>query len=146
MTNGSDVGNMLRGGAPPVIERQVVAPVPHISAPPRPNTVQVEILRDGHTSESISFVRGRGAHNTKGSDQETVGSAGASFKIVGPESLSAVPTAAPVASAPPAGSIASTASGRNTARVEAPSTMSFSRAPEESPFFAGPNSKTVNVP
>lgn len=146
MTNGSDVGNMLRGGAPPVIERQVAAPIPHITAPPRPDTVQVEILRDGHSSESISFVHRRGAHKTKGSDQETVGAAGARFEIVGPESLTPTPVAAPVASAPPAGSVASTSSSRHTAHDEAPSAMSFSRAPEESPVFAGPNSKTVDVP
>jgi len=146
MTNGSDVGNMLRGGAPPVIVPQVAAPIPHIAAPPRPNTVQVEILRDGHSSESISFVHGRGAHNTGSSNRDVVGSAGPRFQIVGPESLTPDPIAMRAASGPPAGSVASTTSGRHLGRVEAPSAMSFSRAPGGNPLFAGPSSKTVDVP
>jgi hypothetical protein len=147
ITNGSDVGAMLRGGAAaPLMEHQVVAPVPHITARPQPRTVQVEILRDGHSSESISFVHGRGARNTEGLNQEMIGSADARFEMAGVENLTPAPGAAPPASAPPAGSVASTASGRHQADVQAPGGAGFSGAAEENPFFAGPNSKTVDVP
>ena len=138
---------MLRGGvAAPVIEHQVVAPMPHITARPRPKAVQVEILRDGKSSESISFVHGPGARNTEGLNQEMVGSANAGFEMAGVENLTPAPLTAPNASAPPAGSVASTANGRHDAHVQAPSGAGFSGTPEENPFFAGPNSKTVDVP
>jgi pilus assembly protein CpaB len=147
MTNGSDVGAMLRGGAPaPVIEHQVVAPVPHAAAPRQPKAVHVEILRDGHTSESISFVHGRGARNSEGLNRARVGSAGASFEVAGIENLTPAPVAAAAASAPPAGSVASMASGRHDVRVQAPSGVGFSEAPAANSFFAGPNSKTIDVP
>ena len=147
MTDGSNVGNMLRGGAPaPVMEPQVIAPVPHITAPPRSKVVQVEILRDGHSSESISFVHGPGARNTKGLNQEMVGSAGSGFEMAGIENPRSGPVATPNATAPPAMSVASTANGRHDAHAQAPSGVRFSRAREEKPLFAEPNSKTVDVP
>jgi len=147
MTNGSDVGAMLRGGAPPVIiARQAAVPVPHIAARSQPKTVQVEILRDGHTSESISFVHHRGAHSTEGPKRETVGSADPHFEIVGVESLAPAPVGATAASAAPGESVASTTGGRHMPRLEAASGMSFSRTPEENPPVAGPNSKTIDVP
>lgn len=60
-TSGIDTAELL--GAQPV-----AAPIPalqRIAAPrPRPKPVTVEVLRNGHTSESVSFVRtGAGAHS-----------------------------------------------------------------------------------
>ena len=85
-------------------------------------------MRDGHSSESISFAHRRGAHNTKGVNRETVGSAGPRFEIVGPENAMPAPGAVPGASAPP-GSVASIPRGRHQAAVDAPGTISFSRGP-----------------
>ncbi|MGH7223070.1 MAG: hypothetical protein ACRELF_07575, partial [Gemmataceae bacterium] len=64
----------------------------------------------------------------------------------GVENLTPASVAAPPASAPPAGSVVSTASGRHDVRVQAPSGVGFSEAPEANPFFAGPDSKTIDVP
>ncbi|HVB82742.1 MAG TPA: Flp pilus assembly protein CpaB [Candidatus Binataceae bacterium] len=148
MTNGSNVASMLRGGsAPPVMEHQAVAPVAHIRARPRPKAVRVEILRDGTKSESVSFVHGRGARNTESLNPEMVGSAGASFEMAAVENPTPAPVAAPAASAPPAtGRMASAASSRHGAHAPVPSGVGFTGAPTDNPLFAGPNSKTIDVP
>ncbi len=148
MTNGSNIASMLRGGAAaPLIEHQAAAPVPRIIARSRPKAVQVEIMRDGKSSESVSFVHGQGARNTEGLNQENVGSAGASFEMAGIENLTPAPVTAPAASAPPAGRVASMATnGGHGVRAEASSGVGFSGAPEANPFFSGPNSKTIDVP
>ena len=146
MTGGSDVGNMLRGGAPaPLIEHQAVALPPAVIVHSRPE-VKVEVMRDGHTSESISFVHGRGARNTQGLKQEMVGSADANFEMAGVENLTPAAVAPPAASTPPAGSTAAAARGPHASHPPSPSALSFSAAPAENPSFAGPNSKTIDVP
>jgi pilus assembly protein CpaB len=148
MTNGSNVGAMLRGGAAaPLMEHQALAPVPHVAAgPPRPKPRQVEILRDGNKSESISFVHGRGARNTEGLNQEMIGAADSSFETAGIEKLPPAPKAVAAASMPPARRVASAARGGHAAHAQAPSGVGFSGAPENNPFFGGPNSKTIDVP
>jgi pilus assembly protein CpaB len=147
VTDGSNVGNMLRGGAPPpMIEPQAIALPPHIAALPRPRTVQVEILRDGHTSESISFVHGRGARNTEGLNQTTVGSAGSGFEMAGVENRTPAPGAAPPLAAPLAGSVPSTAGAHDNAHVPTPSAAGFSADSEGDSPFAGPDAKTIDVP
>ncbi len=148
MTNGSNIAAMLRGGsAAPLMEHQAVAAVPHISARPRPKAISVEILRDGSKSESVSFVHGRGARNTEGLNQEIVGSADESSETAGIENLTPAPVAASVASGPPAGRAAPAAAGvRHATHALAPSVVGFAGAPEDNPFLAGPNSKTIDVP
>jgi len=148
MTNGSNIAAMLRGGAAaPLMEHQAeAAPVVHISARPRPKAISVEIMRDGKSSESVSFVHGRGARNTEGLNQQMVGAADPSYEMAGVENLTPAPVAAPAASAPTAGRVASAASSRHVAHAPAPSGVSFSGAPENNPFFSGPNSKTIDVP
>jgi hypothetical protein len=139
---------MLRGGAAaPLMEHQALAPVPHVAAgPPRPKPIQVEILRDGNKSESISFVHGRGARNTEGLNQEMIGAADSSFETAGIEKLPPAPKAVAAASMPPARRVASAARGGHAAHAQAPSGVGFSGAPENNPFFGGPNSKTIDVP
>jgi pilus assembly protein CpaB len=151
MTSGSNIAAMLRGGAAaPVMEHQAAAaPVAHMGRP-RPKAISVEILRDGKSSESISFVHGRGARNTESLNQQEIGAAGASFEMAGVENL----TPAPVVAAPSAPAVAA-ASAARPARVAsaasrrhepAPSAAGFSGAPEDNPFFSGPNSKTIEIP
>jgi len=123
-----------------------VAPA-RIVARPRPKAIQVEILRDGNSkSESVSFVHGRGARNTVGLDQETVGATDPSFEMTGVEGIA--PTAETAAAAAPrAGAVAATASGRHKTHAPAPaSAVGFAAAPEDSALFAGANSKTIDVP
>jgi hypothetical protein len=151
MTSGSNIAAMLRGGAPaPLMEHQAAAaPAPaRIAARPRPKAIQVEILRDGTKSESVSFVHGRGARNTVGLDQETVGAADPSFEMTGVESLAPAPEAArAVAGAPRAGAAAATAGSRYETHAPVPaSAVGFAAAPEDNPLFAGANSKTIDVP
>jgi pilus assembly protein CpaB len=147
MTNGSNIAAMLRGGAAaPVMEHQVAVPVPHVIARPRPKAVQVEIMRDGHSSESVSFTHGPSARNSEGVNQEMVGSAGASYELAGVENLEPSPAPAQVASGPPPGRLAVAAESRHAARAQMPRGVGFSGAPEDNPLFSGPNSKTIDVP
>ncbi|HLK86935.1 MAG TPA: Flp pilus assembly protein CpaB [Candidatus Binataceae bacterium] len=147
MTTGSNVSSMLRGGAaPPVMEHQAVAaaPVPHVR--PRPKAVQVEILRDGSKSESISFVHGRGARNTESLEPQEVGSVGAGFEMAGSEKLT--PDSAPVAasSTEPSAAAASAPGHRRSAHAPASVATGFSAPPADAAPFAGPDSKTIDVP
>jgi pilus assembly protein CpaB len=147
MTNGSNVGALLRGGAPLLMEHQAAVPVPHVAmGPPRPKSIQVEILRDGHSSESISFVHGRGARNTEGLSQEMIGAADSSFETAGSEKLTPAAEAVAAVSLPPARRAASAVRGGHAAHAQAPSGVGFSVAAEKNPFFGGPNSKTIDVP
>jgi Flp pilus assembly protein CpaB len=59
LTSGSDVGQMLRAySLAPDVPVMAVQPAPHhvAAAPRRPHPVEVEILRNGKSSESVSFV------------------------------------------------------------------------------------------
>jgi hypothetical protein len=147
MTNGSNIAAMLRGGAAaPVMEHQAIAPIVHVGRP-RPKAISVEIMRDGKSSESISFVHGRGARNTEGLNQEMVGAADPSYEVAGVENLAPAPAAvAPAAPTPRVGRVAAAASGRDGVHAPASSGVGFSGAPESNPFFSGPNSKTIDVP
>jgi pilus assembly protein CpaB len=149
MTSGSNIAAMLRGGgAAPLMEHQAAAsPAPaRISARPRPKAIQVEILRDGSKSESVSFVHGRGARNTVGLEQETVGAADPGFEMAGVENLTPAPAAPAVAAVPRAGA-APAAGSRHERHAPAPaSAVGFAAAPEDNPLFAGANSKTIDVP
>jgi len=148
MTNGSNIAAMLRGGAAaPLMEHQAAAPAPaRMVARPRPKAIQVEILRDGSKTESVSFVHGRGARNTVGLEQETVGAADPSFEMTGVEGFASAPEAASAVAAAPHGSAAA-AGSRHGMRAPAPaSAVGFAAAPEDSPLFSGANSKTIDVP
>lgn len=148
MTSGSNVMAMLRGGAAaaPVMEHQAAAPVPRVSGRPRPKPISVEIMRDGHSTESVNFVRGRGARNNEGLNPEMIGSVDESYETAAIENLTAGPVAAPVAAARLAERVAPAISARHAAHAAMPSAVGFAGAPEENPFFAGPNSKTIDVP
>jgi pilus assembly protein CpaB len=60
LTSGSDVGQMLRAySLAPDVPVMAVQPAPHhvaAVAPHRPKPIEVEILRNGKSSESVSFV------------------------------------------------------------------------------------------
>jgi hypothetical protein len=66
-TDGIDLTQMMGNGpAPPpvaMVNNQAPLVVPRVS-PPRPQPVQVEILRDGKTAESVSFIRGNSLHTS----------------------------------------------------------------------------------
>jgi pilus assembly protein CpaB len=147
MTNGANVSALLSGGnAPPIIEHQVVAHVP--VAPRRPEAVKVEILRDGKSSESVSFVHGRSAENTSSSESDQVSSASASFSVAAVENMIAAPEAPPAVPAPTASKLARAGSVHtgHSASASAASEIGFATANEANPFAMGPNSKTIDVP
>jgi pilus assembly protein CpaB len=60
LTSGSDVGQMLRAySLAPDVPVMAVQPAPRhvaVAAPHRPKPIEVEILRNGKSSESVSFV------------------------------------------------------------------------------------------
>jgi pilus assembly protein CpaB len=59
LTSGSDVAQMLRAySLAPDVPVMAVQPAPHhvAAAPHRPKPIEVEILRNGKSSESVSFV------------------------------------------------------------------------------------------
>jgi len=58
LTSGSDVAQMLRAySLAPDVPVMAVQPERHIAAaPPRRKAVEIEILRNGKSSESVSFV------------------------------------------------------------------------------------------
>jgi pilus assembly protein CpaB len=147
MTAGANVPALLRGGsAPPIMEHQVV----HVPLAPRhkPEAVKIEILRDGHSSESVSFVHGRSAQNNAEPDSDKVSSAGSGFDVAGVENMSVAPEA-PVASVPPARKLARVApahASHAAAFSAADPGVGFVGAPEANPFVAGPDSKTIDVP
>ena len=69
-TDGIDLTQMMGNGpAPPpvaIVNNQASPAMPRVS-PPRPQPVQVEILRDGKTAESVSFIRGHSLQSSTSS-------------------------------------------------------------------------------
>jgi hypothetical protein len=71
LTSGSDVAQMLRAySLAPDVPVMAVQPAPHrmAAAPHRPKPVEIEILRNGKSSESVSFVN-EAAANFEGSSK-----------------------------------------------------------------------------
>jgi pilus assembly protein CpaB len=146
-TNGVTVAQLLGGAnAPPLMEQQAPAVARVVVRPrPRPKAVKVEILRNGTSTQSVSFVHGRSARNTIGPNGSTLGLAGASFEVAGVKNLTPSP-AAPPSSGPSVANV--TASSRTrTGGATAPAEAGFSsKASEANPFAFAPNSKTIDVP
>jgi pilus assembly protein CpaB len=146
MTTGSNIATMLHGGSvAPVMEHQAAPVAPRVFARPRPKAISVEIMRDGKSTESVKFMHGRGARNTEGLNQTMVGAADPSFEMAGIENLTPAPAAAP-ADPPVAAHVAAAVKHDHAVHTNAPSEVGFSGAPESNPFFAGPHSKTIDVP
>lgn len=148
-TNGANVPALLRGtNAPPLMERQAPAVARVVVRPrARPKAVKIEILRDGTSSQSVSFVHGRSARNTTGPAGKVVGSApGASFEMAGISDLTPA-SAGASASGAPAASLAAPRSAFAGHGVTPPVKAGFSSAASEAnPFASAPNSKTIDVP
>lgn len=146
LTNGANVMSLLRGTNAPVMEKQA-PPAPRVVMRPRPKAVKVEILRDGKSSDTVSFVHGRSARNTVGPKSDMMGSAGASFEMAGVEDGTAAAPEAPASAAAPVASGARPHS-HDAASPAAPAVkVGFSSsASEASPFAYAPNSKTIDVP
>ena len=58
-TDGVDLTQMMGDNPPPLAPMPVDQQPVFVAPKPRPQPVEVEILRDGRTSESVSFIRGR---------------------------------------------------------------------------------------
>lgn len=144
-TNGVTVAQLLGGrGASPLMERQ--APVARVVARPRPKAVKVEILRNGTSTQSVSFVHGRSARNTVSPSGKVIGSAGASFEMAGVRNL-APPRAVPSAHGASVASASASHATRGGGAASVPAEAGFSsRVAEANPFASAPNSKTIDVP
>ena len=57
-TDGVDLSQMMGDNSPPLAAIPAEQHPAYVAPPPRPQPIEVEILRDGRTSESVSFVRG----------------------------------------------------------------------------------------
>ena len=145
-TNGVTVAQLLGApGASPLMERQAPA-VARVVVRRRPKAVKVEILRNGTTTQSVSFVHGHSARNTVSPSGNIVGSAGASFKTAGVRNLTP-PSAVPAAHGASIASAAVSRRARSSGVASAPEKAGFSsRVAGANPFASAPNSKTIDVP
>ena len=98
MTSGVDVTQMLRAYGGPQVGPMPPAPQLAIATQPRrrPKPIEVEVLRNGKSSENVSFVRSRGSSDGAAEQAEPAGpSSSAADK---PDNVSDASGAVPVAS------------------------------------------------
>jgi pilus assembly protein CpaB len=163
-TSGSNIEQMLHGFGSPQMPTQVVQgqPRPVYQRPrPRAKPVQVEVLRNGKSSESVSFIRSGGGSTRAEPAPEPPADANSSaadtdYKVAGitVEEEGTAATAASTTAAGVAGAIASS----GIASAPAPAAASSREASIASgshglaitdstaPTFGGSKSKTIDIP
>jgi pilus assembly protein CpaB len=157
MTNGVDVAQMLRSyGGPqpsmPVMQAQHVAPRA-LAQGPRGNPIEVEILRNGKSSENISFIRSGGAARhapLEAAPSGTSSKADSPDKMAAADSSDSSPAESSHGMKARAGKTAtadagvpSVASGHSFGVVGIPAPMTPDAGPAT---FGQPHSKTIDVP
>jgi len=160
-TSGSNIEQMLHGFGSPPMPTQVVQgqPRPVYQRPrPRAKPVQVEVLRNGKSSESVSFIRSGGGSTPAEPAPEPPADANSSaadsdYKVAGITVEDEGPAAAP-ASAPAAGVSGAIASSGNASPTAAPSREASATSGSHglaitdstaSPF-GGSKSRTIDIP
>jgi pilus assembly protein CpaB len=161
-TSGSNMEQMLHGFGSPPMPTQVVQgqPRPVYQRPrPRAKPVQVEVLRNGRSSESVSFIKsGGGSTPAESPAPEPPADANSSaadsdYKVAGITVEDKGPAAAP-ASAPAAGVSGAIASSGNASPTAAPSREASATSGSHglaitdstaSPF-GGSKSRTIDIP
>ncbi len=167
-TNGITVAQLLGAqpvAAPMAVEQHVVyAPRPRA----RPKPVNVEVLRDGKSSESVSFVRsgaGSGGESMQPAPPEAASPAGNNAAAPAADSSGsdkfvpagpAVPFGGPAAvNSPPSGNAMTGLTTGGSAAVRAPEPVLLNPAAAElsapaaavaGSAYSGPRSKTIDVP
>jgi pilus assembly protein CpaB len=163
-TSGSNIEQMLHGFGSPQMPTQVVQgqPRPVYQRPrPRAKPVQVEVLRNGKSSESVSFIRSRGGSTSAEPAPEPPADANSSaadsdYRVAG-ITVEDEGAASAAASTPAAGVSAALASSGN-ASAPAPAAASSREAPAASGShglaitdstaspFGGSKSRTIDIP
>ena len=163
-TSGSNIEQMLHGFGSPQMPTQVVQgqPRPVYQRPrPRAKPVQVEVLRNGKSSESVSFIRSRGGSTSAEPAPELPADANSSaadsdYRVAGitVEDEGAASAAASTAAAGVSGALALS----GNASAPAPAAASSREAPAASGShglaitdstaspFGGSKSKTIDIP
>ncbi len=163
-TSGSNIEQMLHGFGSPQMPTQVVQgqPRPVYQRPrPRAKPVQVEVLRNGKSSESVSFIRSRGGSTSAEPAPEPPADANSSaadsdYRVAGitVEDEGAASAAASTAAAGVSGALALS----GNASAPAPAAASSREAPAASGShglaitdstaspFGGSKSKTIDIP
>ena len=156
MTSGVDVSQMLRsyGGpqpAMPMMEAQ------HVERPmaraPRANPIEVEVLRNGKSTENISFIRSDGATHETPAEAPPSGSSSEADSPDKVAAASPVPRHTHMAHSAPANESATTTSDAADVAPAGSSGHTFGvigiPAPMDDPGpngFNKPHSKTIDVP
>jgi pilus assembly protein CpaB len=162
-TSGSNIEQMLHGFGSPQMPTQVVQgqPRPVYQRPrPRAKPVQVEVLRNGRSSESVSFIRSGGSAPAEPAPEPPAdansSAADSDYKVAG-VTVDDEGTAAAAASAPAAGVSGAIASSGNAsapapAAASSRETSAASRShglaitdSTASPF-GGSKSRTIDIP
>jgi pilus assembly protein CpaB len=163
-TSGSNIEQMLHGFGSPQMPTQVVQgqPRPVYQRPrPRAKPVQVEVLRNGKSSESVSFIRSRGGSTSAEPAPEPPADANSSaadsdYRVAG-ITVEDEGAASAAASTPAAGVSGALASSGN-ASAPAPAAASSREAPAASGShglaitdstaspFGGSKSRTIDIP
>jgi len=163
-TSGSNIEQMLHGFGSPQMPTQVVQgqPRPVYQRPrPRAKPVQVEVLRNGKSSESVSFIRSGGGSTSAEPAPEPPADANSSaadsdYKVAG-ITVEDEGAAAAAASTPAAGVSGALASSGNTS-APAPAAASSREASAASGShglaiadstaspFGGSKSRTIDIP
>ena len=166
-TDGVDLNQMMGNGPtplpPPMLNESspvVIAPRPH--SPPQP--VEVEILRDGKTSESLSFVRGHTHASSASAPRPAAPDAPSPDPGAAPDPSADRPPASVGASPPDSGSspgtgadtgplgalsappVPSNAAGLVGAAPPPAVLLPPPAAADSSGAFGGPRSHTIDVP
>jgi len=163
-TSGSNIEQMLHGFGSPQMPTQVVQgqPRPVYQRPrPRAKPVQVEVLRNGKSSESVSFIRSRGGSTSAEPAPEPPADANSSaadsdYRVAGitVEDEGAASAAASTAAAGVSGALALS----GNASAPAPAAASSREAPAASGShglaitdstaspFGGSKSRTIDIP
>jgi pilus assembly protein CpaB len=139
LTSGTDIQQMLHAYSlqpdVPVLAPQAARRRAEVSERPKPKPFQVEIYRNGKSSESVSFINeaavssSRSAHKARSGKQ-----ASNSGETPGPQASSASPSTPSVTAADAGGTISPASAGAGEASLAG-----------ARPEF-GPNSKTIDVP
>jgi len=156
-TKGIDLSQMM-GDNPPAPVPMTNEPRPVFVAPPRrPPTVEVEILRDGKTSESVTFVRGRQLSSSVSSAPPSARAGAAPHNRAdapgAPEPDDASPPDAGAGvNSSPMGALSAPGPASSTAAAMADNTappavlLPSSGADDSSEGYGGPKPHTIDVP
>jgi pilus assembly protein CpaB len=148
LTSGSDVSQMLRAySLAPDVPVMAVQPAPHhmAVAPHRPKPIEVEILRNGKSSESVSFVN-EAAADVDGTKSGHVRKAAAEADENDADASDSSDNAVASAPAPTHSDLVSPASDDHSEAASAPASTGASAGAPSGMASHAPTPKTIDIP